>query len=323
MALPYPIDPSLPANPSPLFSDSTAARGDHLRANNAEIWANFNYIVDTILGSAVISTDGTFAANSDLKLPTEKAILTYLNSLIPAGSMLDYAGITIPTGWLKADGSNLVRANYTTLFGNISAVVGTVTISIATPGVVTKSSHPFQTGDCIHLTTTGALPTGLSASTNYYVIYNDINSFWLATTYANAINGTKINTSGSQSGDHTITWIPWGAADSTHFYLPDIQGITTEGSGQLTTNGAVWGGVNYLGRLGQYKQDTMQGHMHDVGTYVSVGGDLNITYGSLSAADGVFKRSTVPVTDGTNGTPRTGLITAGPRVGVYKIIKVI
>lgn len=58
-------------------------------------------------------------------------------------------------------------------------------------------------------------------------------------------------------------------------------------------------------RSSGYQADAMQGHMHDVGTYVSIGGDLNITYGSLSAADGVFKRSTVPVTDGTNGTPRT------------------
>jgi hypothetical protein len=46
MSLPYPTDPSLPSNPAPLFSDSTAARGDHLRANNAEIWANFTDIND-------------------------------------------------------------------------------------------------------------------------------------------------------------------------------------------------------------------------------------------------------------------------------------
>jgi hypothetical protein len=44
LTLPFPIDPSLPSNPSPVFSDVTAARGDHLRANNAQIWSNLNWI---------------------------------------------------------------------------------------------------------------------------------------------------------------------------------------------------------------------------------------------------------------------------------------
>jgi hypothetical protein len=39
--LPY-SDPSNPALPSPLFSDITAVRGDHLRANNAAIFADLN-----------------------------------------------------------------------------------------------------------------------------------------------------------------------------------------------------------------------------------------------------------------------------------------
>lgn len=39
--LPY-SDPSNPALPSPLFSDITAVRGDHLRANNAAIFTDLN-----------------------------------------------------------------------------------------------------------------------------------------------------------------------------------------------------------------------------------------------------------------------------------------
>ena len=49
LALPYPIDPSLPSNPSPVFGDITAARGDHLRANNAEIWSNLNYLLNNLV----------------------------------------------------------------------------------------------------------------------------------------------------------------------------------------------------------------------------------------------------------------------------------
>jgi hypothetical protein len=51
----------------------------------------------------------------------------------------------------------------------------------------------------------GALPTGIVAGTNYYVILSSIsgNTFQIATSADNAIAGTAINTSGSQSGTHT------------------------------------------------------------------------------------------------------------------------
>lgn len=47
--LPY-SDPSNPALPSPLFSDLTAVRGDHMRANNAAIFANFDFLIDLLNG---------------------------------------------------------------------------------------------------------------------------------------------------------------------------------------------------------------------------------------------------------------------------------
>lgn len=331
MTIPYPVDPSLPSNPSPLFSDASAARGDHLRSNNSQIWANIDYIVATILGNAVLSTDGTMAANSDLKFPSEKAVrayfVTYFNSLLPVGFSGEYSGITIPAGWMKEDGSSLLRADYGTLFSALTAVVGAVSISIASPGLLIYNLHPFKTGDCIHLTTSGALPTGLSANTNYYVIVNDNNTFWIATTYANALAGTKINTSGTQSGTHTLTWIPWGAADATHFYLPDTQGLSTEGSGQLTTNGAAWGGANYKGRLGQYKQDVMFGHRHTA-TNASGGGVFGFNNGGTypyTPSVGASPIYTVGdiIDDGIHGAPRIDYITNGPRVGKWKIIKVI
>lgn len=83
----------------------------------------------------------------------------------------------------------------------------TVTITLASPGVVSWTGHGLVTGQRVQLTTTGSLPTGLTASTSYYVIVNDADSFWLATSLANAAAGTKINTSVSQSGTHTCTAI--------------------------------------------------------------------------------------------------------------------
>ena len=73
------------------------------------------------------------------------------------------------------------------------------TVTIAAPGVFTRDDHRLQVGDRIILETTGALPTGLSAETWYYVkVVGTDHTFQLASTRT----GTVITTSGSQSGTH-------------------------------------------------------------------------------------------------------------------------
>ena len=84
-----------------------------------------------------------------------------------------------------------------------NATIGTLpktfTVTIATPGVVTSTiSLPINTA--ITLTTTGALPTGLLVGTVYYVLTTGT-TFSLALT----VGGAAINTSGSQSGVHSIS----------------------------------------------------------------------------------------------------------------------
>jgi len=127
----------------------------------------------------------------------------------PIGELAQFAGRSLPTGFVAADGTALSRAAYADLFNYLVPNLGTVTITIASPGVVTLSGHGFITGDSMYLTTTGALPTGLSANTLYYVIFVSSSTFRLATTYANAIAGTAINTSGTQSGTHTAFACPF------------------------------------------------------------------------------------------------------------------
>jgi hypothetical protein len=55
--------------------------------------------------------------------------------------------------------------------------------------------------------TTGALPTGITAGTEYYVVGSSIttNTFQIATSVANAKAGTSVNTSATQSGTQTAT----------------------------------------------------------------------------------------------------------------------
>lgn len=243
------------------------------------------------------------------------------------GEIKPFAGITVPTGFLDCDGSALSRTTYADLYAAITASKGTFTVSIASPGVVTLNTHGLATGDCVELTTSGALPTGLSANTNYYVIYNDANSFWLATSYANAIAGTKINTSGTQSGTHTLRYCPWGISGASNFLLPDGRGLAMKGAGQQGT--AAWASASYLGKLGHYNQDKLQGHYHYLdptntdynaqNISASSGGSNALAMGSWYPAN--WNSTGIPKSDGTNGTPRTGAITDGPTMGVKYIIK--
>jgi len=75
----------------------------------------------------------------------------------------------------------------------------TVTISNASPGVVSWTAHGLPNGSSLTLSTTGALPTGLTAGTTYYVVNAATNTFQLSAT----LGGSAINTSSAGSGTHT------------------------------------------------------------------------------------------------------------------------
>lgn len=106
--------------------------------------------------------------------------------------ILDGLKTNLPTaGWTS-------RA-YSQVGGGVGNV-GTFTVTIASPGVVTFNSHGFENNDVVILQTTGALPTGLSVNTRYFVRNKAANTFELSTTSG----GSSINTTGSQSGTHTL-----------------------------------------------------------------------------------------------------------------------
>jgi hypothetical protein len=81
----------------------------------------------------------------------------------------------------------------------LSSLGGTVTLTIATPCVITLTSA-LPDGSSITLATTGALPTGLTAGTTYYLS----NVSGLTANLTDSA-GNTINTSGTQSGVQSIS----------------------------------------------------------------------------------------------------------------------
>lgn len=236
------------------------------------------------------------------------------------GEICYFARNTAPTGFLKANGAAVSRTSYAALFAAL-VKTSTATISIASPGVVTWNSHGLSANGPVKFTTTGALPTGLTAGTTYYVVGASIttNTFQLSAT----AGGTAINTSGTQSGTHTAINAPFGDGDgSTTFNLPDLRGEFLRGwddSRAVDSNRA----------FGVLQLDAAQGHTHSLAINNTGGpASQNISVASQSlgnfASWGTATSAQQPigiVSDGTNGTPRVAAETRPRNVAMLACIK--
>jgi hypothetical protein len=125
-------------------------------------------------------------------------------------------------------------AGWGTVYRGTNVTAGTCTITIATPAVITKTAHSLLAGMPVVFSTTGALPTGLTAGTIYYVISAGLaaDSFRVST----SAGGAAVNTSGTQSGTHTVTPVSATVSGATatiyskaHGYLAG-QRVRLEGS---------------------------------------------------------------------------------------------
>lgn len=105
----------------------------------------------------------------------------------------------LPTNNIIVGSSNDSVPLNTALLGNITASKGsnTVTFTHAT-NLVNWNAHTLNNGDTVYFTTTGAVPTGLTALTKYYVVTKATNSFQVASspsgaarTFSNAGSGTN------------------------------------------------------------------------------------------------------------------------------------
>lgn len=84
----------------------------------------------------------------------------------------------------------------------------TWTVVAATDIITTSTAHGLVTGRRLRLTTTGVFPTisvsTLATNTDYYVIFLSTTTYYLATTLANAVAGTRIDFTGTGTGTHTV-----------------------------------------------------------------------------------------------------------------------
>ena len=156
------------------------------------------------------SSEGAGVDGLAAVIPDGEVLTIRQNStVVLTGNAVDVA-VRPSTGLVLAESPEVYRVLQ---FDAYSDFVGarTITISIASPGIITRANHGLQPGYQIVLETTGTLPTGLVAGEIYYVQSDGFtaNSFRLSS----AKRGVAITTSGSQSGTHSYT--VYGLAQTT------------------------------------------------------------------------------------------------------------
>lgn len=183
-------------------------------------------------GGFVVSQDSVvFAVNAPLAVPEALSPPT-LQGADAQGVVLVGGQITIVVPPMSNSPTSLaLRFRRSSLTGTLLATkhLATVTMTIASPCVVT-TPFDFADGTQLTLSTTGALPTGLSTG---------VQPFWKrinATTgnLALTAGGASINTSGTQSGVHTVAETPsypTVAGDAGTQLVGTVQGTNADGTG--------------------------------------------------------------------------------------------
>lgn len=147
--------------------------------------------------------------------PSRAARLVAAKYICPAGLAADN------TNWFTVDVRRCGAADALTFTAKIFTAANASEIFTAT-------AHGLLTGDGpVRLTNSGgALPAGVSLATDYYIIKIDANTFYLATTRANAFAGTNLAITGDGTGTHTLS-----ATASTRRPVIMASGVNTDGDG--------------------------------------------------------------------------------------------
>jgi hypothetical protein len=220
------------------------------------ITLGFNGVVGTEqIADDAITTDKI----EDDAITAAKIEANLLAELRGVGEYFDWPFADTPSYGLFCNGATVSSATYAALFAK-SVKTSVVTMTIATPGVLTWEGHPLYVNAPVKFTTTGALPTGIVAGTTYYVIAAGLaaDSFRISAT----IGGAAINTTGVQSGVHTAIHAPHGCAnDLSTFNVPNF----AAGYAALQANANE--GLNTIGQV--------LAHVHDYVRVPAGGGTVS------------------------------------------------
>ena len=258
----------------PIGSTSDVPEGTNLyftaaRVADKQIGIQFQDEGSNLGASATADTIDFTGAGVTASRSTNKITVNIAGAgsgVVPEGTILPYGGSSAPSGYLLCDGTAYSRTTYSALYAIIGTAYGngngSTTFNVpdlrymflrghgpyinvtgsgsAASNNATFTSHGItRTG--IRVRKSSGTLTGLSANTTYYAIVIDANTLAFATTYANALAGTKVTISGTNSA----VIVQWDDADV---------------NSRVALNGG-----NTGANLGSYQEDEFESHTHRAG----------------------------------------------------------
>jgi hypothetical protein len=181
----------------------------------------------------------------------------------------------------------------------------TCTITNAAPAVITCNAHGYVEGNAIVFSTTGGLPTGLTAGTTYYVKYLTVNTFNVAATSG----GVAINTSSAGSGVHTVSSVLTtitAAGFPTAGTCANVNGyfvVSEPNTGRFHVSG-LYAGLNWDAldfATAESNSDNLKAVFEDHGECLLLGDFTTEFWGSTGATDFAFGRTGTPIEFGMVG----------------------
>jgi microcystin-dependent protein len=280
------------------------AVGDLVR--NTATGVTTTYVCATEHTSGTFATDYTAGKWVDLTSARASGLITYDNAVsgltatdvksaldeidakvdlvtVP-GSLVPYAGLTAPSGWLLCYGQAVSRTTYSTLFAAVS-----VSQSGTRDGSAVITGLSSTTGFVAGMPVSGA---GVPSSTTILTV--------------DSATQITLSQNTSSSGTSTVVVAPWGIGDgSTTFEVPDLRGRSPFGrddmggsaASRLTSAVSSVVGTRVGGTGGS---QALQTHTHTVGTRASMSAGTTDSIMLGNAAANATHTSSAP--SGTTGS---------------------
>lgn len=214
---------------------TTAARNMYVfvpPVTKSYVFTNASAYIATVYASTVAGN--TTIAGTGVEIPVGGSVLIRCTGANIVEQLNTIAGDLTVKGTFTSVGSPTIDANLNVTGSTFLGSSQTASISVTSPTIITVAASP-ETNSAVTFSTTGTLPTGITAGTTYYVSKITDTTFFIS---ASSTLSPLVNVTLAGSGVHTVSTVSLGItspAGANNTQLATTGFVTTSISNALAT----------------------------------------------------------------------------------------